>query len=632
MKTSRNENTNRFANRQIKLSVCLAATGIVLLSAIGCKNMINRAQNLDSALAFSAVKDEPEQAETLYISKTCTAWGGKPTPIEGLSLATQLDGTGSAPAPSRLRENLIKELASRPSIDNAKKLVNDLDTEIVMVRGYLPPGIRKGEKFDLEVQTLKNSDAESIENGIVLKARMRPQARIGRSVKTGHVKAIAQGEVLVSSAFAARDDQSTNLRGIIPGGGTAFVDRELGLSLRSSEAHPKTTSQIAHAINKRFTVMTAGGREGAAEPKTDQSINLIVPKQYKRNVSRYLQVIANMAYAETAQQRVNRLDLLDRELSDPTTAELAALRLEAMGIDGHAALKRALQNPNAEVRFHAALALSYQDQRDGVDVLAKAARDESAFRWDALNGLASIDDPAAETALLELLHVPSNETRYGAFFVLHSRSSSAPELAGHLLNDSFHLHSIESTADAMLHFSKTQRPEIVVFNDDQTVDETFLYIESGLTVRATGEELIDIIRYLPSGKDRRTTCSNRVADLIETLADQGFHYSDILKMFRRAKQEGSLQSRLVVNALPSPDREYVSGQGDDGSPADRNAEDEAESGALASLLKGDENGEAAKSAATESGSKEVDSDDQTSRWAKFRLFGKPSKNEAQALQ
>jgi hypothetical protein len=549
-------------------------TGALLLISValncGCKNIINRAQSPDQPLPVSKSKvdDQKDQPQT-YIGQTCHFWGATTAPIEGLTLVTGLNETGSNPAPSKQREDLIKELASRTEIKNAKKLVADMGTEIVLVRGMLPPGIRKGEPFDIEIQALRDTEATSLEGGTALQCRLRPQARLGRSVKQGHVKGLAKGRLITESAFSTRDDESTTLRGIIPGGGIAAEDREMGLKLKGETIHPKTSTEIARAINKRFTVIARDGRLGAAEAKTDRVINLLVPDEYKLNVGRYIHVLRNLAYAETANARVNRMEALNEMMATAADAEVAALRLEAMGRDGQPALKRALTHEDPEIRFHAAQALAYQDQSDGADVLKLAARDEPAFRALALTALATLDSSAADEALKELLHVSSAETRYGAFFALRAKPSQSSEIAGEWVGDSFFLHEIESNADPMLHFSKARRAEITVFGTEQTVSRDFLFVGSGLTVRAINPDTLRISRYRRDGSDSRKKCSTRVVDLIAALAEEGVGYGEMLKMFRDAKQSESLNSRLVVHAMPRSDREYVPGETSDQLPPER---------------------------------------------------------------
>ena len=109
----------------------------------------------------------------------------------------------------------------------------------------------------------------------------------------------------------------------------------------------------------------------------------------------------------------------------------------------------------------------------------------------------------------------------------------------------------------------------MVFGEGQTVSDDFLHVESGTTVRATGNGKVTIVHYGVDGSEDRQVCSNRVADLIEALAKSGFSYGDLLKMFRQSKNSGTLNSRLVVNAVPRLGRTYIAGESDEELPPEQ---------------------------------------------------------------
>ena len=100
-----------------------------------------------------------------------------------------------------------------------------------------------------------------------------------------------------------------------------------------------------------------------------------------------MHVIMNIAYDEHDSKRVNRMDLLDQQISNPDLARVAALRLEALGDEGVPALKRALRHHDSEVKFHAAQALCYLGEPDGIKILEDMAKTEPVFRWHALTAL-----------------------------------------------------------------------------------------------------------------------------------------------------------------------------------------------------------------------------------------------------
>ena len=71
-----------------------------------------------------------------------------------------------------------------------------------------------------------------------------------------------------------------------------------------------------------------------------------------------------------------------------------------------------------DMKFYAAEALAYLDDTAAAGVLAEVARNEPAFRVNALAALSAMDDASAYEGLRSLLEVKSAETRYGAFRAL----------------------------------------------------------------------------------------------------------------------------------------------------------------------------------------------------------------------
>jgi len=553
--------SHRHAAETVTLSIVVFSLTVMLLCATGCQNLVQRAQSPDSfslPLRDNKEKDKPEN-NTKYIGDACGIFGLNYAKVEGIGVAVNLKGTGSNPKPGGQRDHLAREIKAKSNDIDIEKMLASTNTEMVLMKGLLPPGIRAGEKFDIEIGTLPGTEATSLEGGMVMQTNMRPMEQLGKAVKQGHIEALGKGSILIDGLFESRNDKPNQMHGYILGGGTALKDRELGLNIRGEQFDIKTTTMIARAINARFTHADNTGRHGVAEPKTDRYIVLVIPDSHRHNIGRYLQVIINIAHSESASQRLMRMEQLTEDIFVPHKSAVTALRLEALGNDGIPILNRALKSENLEVKFQAAQALAYMGEINGIEHLRFVAETEPAFRWHALTALASLKQSEAGTALAELLHVPSAETRYGAFDALRTRSASDPLVAGQWIGD-FFLHRVPSpTKEPMLHFSRRQRPEIVVFGDHQTVGHDFLYVESGLTVKAIDDGKVSITRYSSTGKEERKVCSNRVADLTVTLAKSGMGYGDLLKMFRFAKNNQTLNSRLAVNATPRLGRTYVPG-------------------------------------------------------------------------
>ncbi len=534
------------SRRECWAPLLLAFAALTVVLSSGCNRMIWRSQSPDALLE---TKKKP--SDTSYVGDACSIWGLGYAKIEGIGLVTGLDGTGCNPEPSGQRDHLLADLRADESISKPTAALASKNTSMVLLRGLIPPGAKKGDRFDVEIATLPNSQTTSLKYGRLHDARMRPMMPTGRTVKLGNVNARAAGSVLVDAVFESRQDEANQRHGWVLGGGQVLEERKLGLSVRLEDTKVKLTRSIAWSINQRFSAVENGVREGVAHPKTDRIVEIVVPDDYRHNIGRYFQVLMRIAYDESPQNRVERIERLSREIMDPETSMLASLELEGVGEQATDILRRALKHPQPAVRFFAAQSLAYMQVPDGIDVLRQTAEESPQFRWHALRALASVGDHRAVDALVQLFDVPSAETRYGAFDAIRMANPKEPLTEGRWLADDFFFHVLATNADPMVHVSRAKRPEVVLFGRQQAIADDFIYIESGLTIKGIGNGRIQITRYLPQTGEVRKTCSNELVQLIPMMADMGCDYTTTVSVLRRAKQEGALPSRFVVNAVPA---------------------------------------------------------------------------------
>lgn len=568
----RNASQNGRFNSRVDRRLFLA--GSAALSAMGCHNFVRRSQSPDEL--STSLKNDVQATSAGYISEICRIFGANYSKIEGIGLAFGLAETGSDPKPGGQREHLIRELGGQKLSVDIPTLLAGKDTELVLLKGLIPPAAKAGDRFDVEVGTMRSTDATSIENGMVSKTRMFPIESIGRSVTKGNTLGYCQGRILVDSLFESRQDQANQLHGYILGGGIVIEGREIGLQLASEHASTKRAVGIARAINTRFTYSDKAGRHGIANPKTDRFVSLIVPHEYRNNLGRFLDIVMNIVHSETPNELLERMEDLEQGVIDPARAALSAFRLEAIGKNGVPILKRVLKHDDLEIKFYAAEALAYLGEPDGLPHLRMVAETEPALRWAAITALSTIPGAEAAKALTELLHSSSAETRFGAFQGMQNHSPEDPLVAGQSLGD-FTLYRLASTTtQPMLHFSRSKQAEIVVFGDHQTVSEGFYYEAGKVVVQGTMNGHVSISKSTAKG-NQRMVVTNQVSDLIQALNKAGFSYGDILKIFRQAKNNGTLGARLVVNAQPRLGRTYVPGQFSDGSTSQNETRDAAKS-------------------------------------------------------
>src|SRR5262249_23241749 len=148
-------------------------------------------------------------------------------------------------------------------------------------------------------------------------------------------------------------------------------------------------------------------QKGSATAKTDQIIVLKVPRIYHQNQDRFFRVVKLLPMVDSPTYRVERMALWGKQLLDPATAGVAALRLEGLGVSAAEVLKAGLAHPNPQVRFLAAEALAYLNDAVATEVLGDAVRSQPQFRAEALAALAAMDQGAAHMTLRKLMDEPN---------------------------------------------------------------------------------------------------------------------------------------------------------------------------------------------------------------------------------
>jgi HEAT repeat protein len=260
--------------------------------------------------------------------------------------------------------------------------------------------------------------------------------------------------------------------------------------------------------------------------------------------------------------------LLERQLLDPITSATAAVRLEAIGREAVPTLRKGIDASDAEARFYAAEALAYLDEGQAAVPLARAAREEPAFRAYALAALSTIDDMAAHDELVNLLEVPSSETRYGAFRALWTANANDPLIRGENLGGQFSYHVLNTAGPPMVHVTRSYRPEIVLFSHEQHLQSPFM-LEAGKSILVKGTaDKATVSRFAVGKPDQKRVVSTRLDDVIRAIVELGGTYPDVVQALQQAKACQALAGRFEVDALPDGDRAYRhKGQGTaEGSP------------------------------------------------------------------
>ena len=430
-------------------------------------------------------------------------------------------------------------------------LLASLSTSLVWAHGYLPPGCRKGDRFDIAVEVPASHDTTNLAGGWLMKTRLVEKAVVGNVIRDGHELGVAEGPLLVDPVSTGTLDSKSRVRAIIPGGGVALADRELGLVIAAEHRSFAMSKRLGDWINRRFHTVIRGAKRGVANPKTDRYIQLEVPALYRHNLPRYIRVVQSVAVIEPPEGRHARMQLLARQLADPVTAPAAAVRLEAIGKDGIPILKQALDSDDAEIRFAAAEALAYLGESIAARHLAEAAKTLRSVRPAAVAALSVIDDANGIDALEGLLTSRSAETRYGAFRALQRLDPGMPLVRGEQLGDACRLHVVDVAGPPMIHSTRRDRPEFVFFGTEHPVGRG-LRAEAGRSIVIVVDgPTADVSRFLPGQSDQHAEVPADAAAIVRAIIDLGGGYPDAVQFLQQAAAGRFLSSRLAFDALPN---------------------------------------------------------------------------------
>lgn len=532
---------------------CFVLTGIVgFLGLTGCSTLDLQRFPWDTPEEVSEV---PIGGKTKLVGDLAVGDGQDPVEIQAVGVVSSLDGTGSDPPNSGQRDMMIDDMQRR-GVRKPDQFLASPTTALVMIRAFLRPGIQEGDKFDIEIRCMDGTETTSLRGGWLLEARLTQMGLFSdNQIHKSQTFGLAKGAVLIDPAVDTKKNPILACRGRILSGGTVLKSRSLFLLLKENKQNVFNAAQIQNAINRRFFVNRSGGyKDGVAKAISDKQIDLKVHPTYKDNVARYMQVVRSIATRESIIKRQKRIALLQKQLTDPVKARGAALQLEAIGKPAIDVLKTGLVSDNIEIRFRTAEALAYLGQPEAAPVLSTVAREEPAFRVFALAALGVMRDSyEAPDALKALLNVPSVETRYGAFRML----SEMHRIDTEYLGEQFHYSVLPSSQEPMIHVTKSRRPELVLFGEDQKILTPCL-IKAGPRIRiySDGGNEISISRYGQNQLDQKRIVENQVDKVVRAIVDLDGTYPDVVQFLQEAKAKGLLLSRFEIDALPDAGRRY----------------------------------------------------------------------------
>ena len=571
----------RIRTRLIASGLLAGLTGVVG-ATVGClpQQKTNRAQ----------AADDPEKDVNATVGMKTVVGNAEPIPISAVGLVYNLKGTGSSPTADGWRSMLENTMKKRKL--NPKELLDDpaLTTSLVLVSGTVPPGCRGQDRFDLTITLPPGSKTTSLRGGTLeicdlnnFEAAGNARSQLTSSgIPVGKTPLAASSSLLIGSRLATGEGplvsgQLLQIKDAKPGeadapvassnggekfgkvwnGGVCLLERPYYFLLSETASQPRLAMVIASRLNSVFHGSNDRGNKIAeAKVQGKPLVAVFVPPTYRHNHGRFLMVARNVPLTNVGPNDPYRKKL-EQELIQPETAQLAAVKLEALGCESEDALRIGLESNSPWVQFAAAQSLAYLGKADPAasGILAKLAERHPSLRTHCLMALASQDDAHCIDQLGELMKSKDASLRYGAFTAMRLMDENHDSVRGRKMANSFWLHTIAEGSDPLVHLITERRNEIVLFGTAWPIRGPFSFpLGTDFTVTMKdGDESVLVSRIVTKDNEPTTVEAKYRADLsyiLKGIAEMGGNYSDAIEFIRRVNGADCLGAKLAVDATP----------------------------------------------------------------------------------
>lgn len=551
------------------LTVPLVASlcfGMLLLA--GCSNVEKAPPQPRQANLAPVERDVPTILRGTVASEAILL-GFEDVVAHGYGLVVGLNSTGDRMQPPNVRSHMLVEMTRR-GIGSERydfpmgpeQMLRSPDTAVVIVEAIVPQGAPKGTPFDVRVYALPNSDATSLEGGILYTTELRPVVTPGRLPPVGSKQAsaiaIAKGPVF-TNPFANPDGEATVVNGRVGrilGGG--LVIRDMPLKLKLPNPSHTRAKLIEQSINTYFP-QEPGQRDPAARGESSDSIRINVPPSYRDRTREFAMLLQhttiNTAGIEQSIQQINRL-----VVENPASAEIASWRWQAFGRAVLPAIKSFYNHPDERPRLAALRAGARLDDPLVIDPLIDLAKKGSRTgRTDAIDLLADMRaNPSIDLALRDLLDEDDIQVRLAAYDALAKRNSFM-FITRKYIDGKFIVDLVESTKP-LVYITQQREPRIVIFGEDLSIDRpatVSAWDNDFLLIANQGQERVDI-RYHNerTGETNRYMIDAALEDFVPFLGHQttiespspglGLSYSQTVGLIHSICKQGYIQAPFMA--------------------------------------------------------------------------------------
>ncbi len=474
-------------------------------------------------------------------------------PVRGYGVVAGLWGTGSSECPPAIRQQLEKYIWQR--MPNAKPgevshFIESPDTAVVEIIGVIPPLASAGDRFDIQIKPMAQTQTTSLRGGVLYTAELKEMGRMVSFDQYTKTIGSAEGQI-----FTCTDAATKESRYYIFGGGTVILNTTISMVLNQPNYY--AASAIRNRINERFGPNTANA-------VSREEIQVIIPTRYRDQKLRFLSMTQLLYLSEDETLRKQRIETLSSQLAEPQKTGTVEIALEAIGKPVLAKLAESLSHSDVNVRFAAARCMLNIGDNRGLPVLRNVAYNpKSELRIAAIESLSKAKLKDAESVLSQLLQDEKLEVRVSAYEQLAGLNSILVKRIP--VGGDFFIDLVSCPGQKMIYAYRKDNAQIALFGAPIICRKNlFVDIDQVMINARPEDKYVSLIRRHPTRPKLIGPLKSgfNVEDIIRSLGHTletdppqyarpglGISYSEILAILEKMCRENMIPAKYVEGPL-----------------------------------------------------------------------------------
>ncbi len=485
----------------------MLAAMLVQLAGTGCTFFSkNQEGKVDLGVEVKSAKYSNSAAIRNTIGAYSVLDGLAQIRVRGYGVVVGLGENGSRNCPKAIYDRVIQDLYKKRQTSgmelgersiSPERLLDDVDTAVVVVEAAVPAGATPGALFDVSVRALPGTDTVSLRGGRLFTTELQTFRRSAAGASlTGKTMAKAKGPIFVNP-FASNDSATkVDARlGRILGGGRAIVFRPIRLVLTNQSF--VISRRIQDRINAHFP-----SRHKIADAKSPSLVELGVPREHRESVGHFLALVRSLFLSSGPTFEAVRTRQLVAEMTEPDAPHAKiSLALEGIGRNALPSMQAIYASEKEYASFYSAVAGIRLGDHIAADRMALIAKDASSvYRYQAIHALAEAKGMAAAAmALRTMLGDDDPRVQIAVYEALRERHDVSLEsvVVG---DNSFVLDLIPSASINFIYARRKHERRLALFGKGLRCSPPILYhAPDGIIMLSAnlGDQSLKALRRLP---------------------------------------------------------------------------------------------------------------------------------------